>query len=122
MNEDVDKFISLLISESSILSDVYNVSKVYWHPDSPPSTVLLGDIGYEIVSNINNFDQEIVRTIFILIERGASSPSVMLRTVVLTGLVEGMCSHSLLTGDLLVQIRSLLGPESRSHADAWMSW
>jgi len=118
----LQEFVESLIEQSIELRAVYQESVEYWAPDVPPITIILGELGRQIVDGLNDVEPEVNRRIFQLIEAAMKSADGDLQTAVASGLIEAIVTRTDQDEHVWEIVSSMLGELSRKHAESWKSW
>lgn len=111
-----ETFLSAAIAALPDLATVIEDQIDDWAPQKVPGTILYAAIGDRLART----DREVLRSsgIFDLVERAMRGTADGLDVWVATGLIEGLIAKGRTLGTW-PDIASLLGPQSRSHAEAW---
>lgn len=115
-----DDFVNLLIMTSDDMRTTYQEVVEYWRPESPPLTTLFAAFGDKMAECFSSNRREFNSRVFLLIEQGMESGDDMLVTAVATGLIEALAARAVQADGYWAEISLLLGPKSRSHAEAWL--
>lgn len=122
MNRKTIDFIKTLLEICPFLNSAFIECILYWLPDAPPSTILLGTIGKALVVGLDDFSEHEGKLIFDLIERAMTDESEQFSTVVGTGLIEGMVTKTDEIVGSWEKAKKYLGTSSLAHAEGWRSW
>lgn len=122
MNKYTRHFVDEISAIYPRLAQTHRETIKYWSPEDPPVTIVFGEIGDRIVEDFDAIEPGTKRTLFRRIEEGMASEDEELGTAVATGLIEAMIGKASHLGKNWEMFRPHLGPLTRSHADAWLSF
>ncbi|MBQ0746322.1 MAG: hypothetical protein KBT82_06635 [Marinobacter sp.] len=121
MKDSCREFIDALIQISTEMQAAYQETSDYWSPDEPPVTTLFAALGDRIAENFQKEKADINHRIFQLIEAAMTSDDDNLVTAVATGLIEALIARVSQEEPMRRRILSVLGEQSRKHAEIWLA-
>jgi hypothetical protein len=122
MERKTADFIRALLELCPILNSTFTDCVLYWLPEVPPSTILLGILGERLVVEFDDFTESERIKIFELIERGATDDSDTFAEAVVTGLIEGIVTETDRSVGSWEKVSHYFGASSFFHAEAWRKW
>lgn len=122
MNNTCKDFALSIARQSPELQTIYDATFRDWSPDQPPVTLLFGDLGDQIAKGFLRQPAHDQQLLFAEIESAMASADEELLAAVATGFIEAMVTVLESDQVVLQQVLCDLGPRSRSHANAWLSF
>ncbi len=113
-------FVQTLINLSPNLHEIYCNALEYWKPVEPPITVLLGELGRQIVSDFASAEPITNKSIFSCIEIAMHSQDLELTSAVGTGLIEAIVNYAESQKLIWPSVYLMFGDASKKYADAWI--
>lgn len=109
--ETIDSFMEQILHEIPQLKKSYEDELNYWLPDKPPLTLLMSNLGREIINL--RLDDETIKKFMVNVEDGMNSNNEKLSNALATGLLETIFFN--LSVESQDKFKNLLGENSKKH-------
>jgi hypothetical protein len=122
MSESTLEFLATFSSITEAISAAYEETIAYWAPNIPPMTIVYGELGDCVADEFDDWDKALRDRVFSEIEAAMRNGDQDLRTVVATGLIEGLVGRAkrrgnwekfVLTSAICLESMRILGDKSR---------